>query len=134
MGKLGNYSIDVGAAVDGKWFPFEDGIEFKIAKWNNPQFKKYLEKLSRPHERLFRKRGRVGDQWQTLVDKAAARFILLDWKSVDDESGKTVKYTETRGLDIFTDPAHEIISNFILGVAMDEASWYADSVEESEKN
>ena len=120
--------------VEGIWVPFEDGIEFKIARWGNPAFSKCVEKLSKPHQRQFRLRGRKGDAWDKIVWRAAAEHVLLDWKNVDGDNGKPLKYSIEEGIKIFTDDEFAPIADFIVQVANEEAAFYSEQREDAVKN
>lgn len=134
MVKLSSFATDEDLSVNGQWFEYADGVEFKIAKWNNPKFRDYLEDLARPHARKLRKSGRVGRFWNDLVNKAAARCVLLDWKGVDGDDGEPLTYSQEEGEKVLNNTCYSSIHDFIVEIAMEDANYFTEETEAAGKN
>lgn len=134
MAKLSSFRTDPDKETEGVWFDFAEGIRFKVARWNNPKFRQLVEKLARPHARTFRRSGRRGEMWESIVKQAAARTILLDWENVEDDNGKPLKYSPDEALRVFEDPALKAIYEFVVETAIDESAYLQEDQEDAEKN
>jgi len=135
MAKLSNFRTDTAKETEGVWVDYSEGIRFKIARWNNREFRRFLEKLARPNTRAFRKAGgRRGELWDSLIKQAAAKYVLLGWENVDDDGGKPIKYSPDKALEILSDPELSAIWEFVCEAALDEAMYLQEDGEDAEKN
>ena len=78
------YGFDDKLADTGVWVSVDgNGTAIKIAKMPNARFTEYME----PHHRRSREMGT--DVAEEIYERAMAKYILLDWKGIEEE-GTTV--------------------------------------------
>ena len=137
MGKLSQFRIDVDKSVDGIWRKFGSDIEVKIARWNNPAFKNYLAELRAPYLNQLRRRTDDKELERTIDDldkKAAARFVIRDWKNMEDDGGKAIAYTPEKAFEFISDPAYEYFYNYVFNVSNNIDLFFEEQKEDAVKN
>src|SRR5690606_17282659 len=106
MAKLSALKLDTKKEIEGVWVPYRDtGVELKIASLNNPEYERMSRSLTSKFRRTRgREQARSLTSWEQLrlIIPAVARFILLDWKNLEDEGedGKVVPipYSEKKAI------------------------------------
>ena len=113
MVKINSLRVDPEKMESGVWVPFMDGVEIKVARLGNRSFNTLVRKLTEP----FRKEQRDGqvpdEQMEDVMLKATAKTLLLDWKGVEDENGKALKYSAKQAYEWFKDGS---LTNLYLAV------------------
>jgi hypothetical protein len=117
MAKLNAIAVDLQKSNDGVWVDHELGYSFKIAEAGNENYMKYLRQIQKPV--LARIRIKEEGLMEDLVKQAAAKFILVDWKNIEDESGQPIPYSPEKALELFKNPALHKIYDWILEKAND---------------
>jgi len=100
MSLASRYTIDGEAAENGKWMVTQEGVEVKVAKLGNKNFKRVLSRLQKPYLAILRSSKGDSELSSRLTTEAMAKTILLDWKETD-EKGNPIPYTWKAGYDAF---------------------------------
>jgi len=131
MARLSRIATDTDKAAEGQWIEFcpaqgegDKPLELKIARIGNPAYTERLQELVRPH----RRKVRMGfdDDLEKFVKIAVAECCLVDWRGLDDDNGKPLKYTKAKSVEILTDPIYGDLFDFVMDVAGD-AALYRDA-------
>jgi hypothetical protein len=114
MAKLSGIRTDPDKESSGVWVTYEDDIELKLARMNNPAFDKFLETRQGPNLGKFRKQKQTDAEQDALIKDAVAATILLDWKGIEDEDGKLVPFSKEKASELVKDPSLRDFYRFIL--------------------
>ena len=69
-----------------------------------------------------------------MLKPAAAKYLLLDWKNVEDANGNPVPYSSEKALEFFNNPALKDLYDFVLEMAGEVGNFLQEQHEESVKN
>lgn len=132
MAKLSSIARDTKKAETGVWREFE-GIEFLIARIDNPDAKKELRRLSKREKTL--NRGKVDDERaEALLNEAISKTVLKGWRKLEDDDGNEITFTPAKALEILSNPAFAELRNWIVNVATSDQEFRVDQIEEAAKN
>lgn len=131
MLKLNLPSVDMDAASEGVWFPFNDTISFKVARDGNPKHKRALQGKLKQIEKM-RDKGDY-NRIEHLTNELIVRYILKDWKGITEGKGKELPFAPDVALTILSDPKYEQIRNFILDSSRDEVEFETEEEEITKK-
>lgn len=134
MGKLSRYRLDKDKSVEGVWVKFGDGIEVRIARMYNPEFNNYYAKISEPQLNRIRRKTADRETKIELMKNSVAHCIIMDWKNMEDDNGKTIKYSPEKALEIISDPANVIFYDFVLDVSASFQLFFEQQKEDAAKN
>ena len=134
MGSLSQFRLDNDKSTEGIWRKFGAGIEVKIARMHNPDFNKYYEEIRGPHLSQIRSRSIDMETSVDLMKRAVARWIIRDWKNLEDEKGKAIKYSPEKAYEIISDPANVLFYDFILDVSASVNLFFEEQKEQAGKN
>lgn len=132
MAKLSSIKRDVEKASQGIWRSFE-GIEFCIARIDNPDAKKEIRRLARL-ERMTRK-GKVDDEAaEKNLAVVIAKTVIKGWRNLEDDEGKPIPFSVETATKIIADPAYAELRDWIVAVATEDEAFRAESIETAAKN
>ena len=134
MGSLRQFRLDNEKSVEGVWHKFGGGIEVRIARMHNPEFNKYYEEISEPHLGQLRRRTADAETLRALMKQAVAHCLIRDWKGMEDDNGKAIKYSPEKALEIISDPANVIFYDFVIDVSASVNLFFEEQKKESVKN
>lgn len=131
--KLNALKQNVDKEQSGVWVEYEGTeVSFLIARMNNPRYTEKIRKATKVGRGMrFRKAEDVTDK---LVLEAVAETILLDWKGLEDESGKPIPFSTSAAMEILSDPQYRDVYNFILMFASDRENFLNEEVDSIVKN
>ena len=126
-----NYLTDKDAEISGIEKDFGDGCFIRIARIGNAEYKKYFQKLTKPHQKAIR-RGVLSDEIadKLLID-AMANKIVLGWRGMT-EDGTPVQYSVEKCIQILTE--YPDLKDQIQEIANEMESFRVEEDEELEKN
>ena len=134
MGSLSKFRLDEKKSVDGVWRDFGAGIKLKIARMHSPEFNKFYAKISEPYRNQIRARSLDGDILADLMKQTIAKYVIRDWKGLEDDDGKPIKYTPEKALEIISDPANVIFYDFVLDVSTSVNLYFEEQKKAAAKN
>ena len=118
---------------NGRWFHFEDGIQFKIKPIRHKDTMKAIQKVSQTMGiDLLDNRNVFTEEAREQRTKIFAEHVVVDWKNIE-VNGKTLPYSPEKAFEILMDEQFEILSDFIMGTASDMDKFRAKQVEENVK-
>ena len=121
----------------GVWVPYELDIELKIARVGNAKFDELVRRLAEPTLKEQRAKAKkmaedpLGDE---IIMKAAAKHLLVDWKHIEDEEGKPIKYSAAKALELFQDPGLRDLYKFVMATSGESERYRMELDEESAGN
>jgi len=78
---ISKFQTNKSAEEDGIWVDVDgNGTKIKVARINNPRYKKYFQKITKPYKRQIRNGTLAEELAEKLLVDALASTILLDWK------------------------------------------------------
>lgn len=108
-------TVDLETAEAGKWFDFNETMSFRIAKDGNAKHKRAVQGKFAQIEKL---RGRNDfNRIEALTNELMSKYILKDWKGVTEETDEgtvVLPFSSEVALTILSNPAYEIIKEFVL--------------------
>ena len=134
MANINKIKTDLQKETQGVWIDFEAGIRLKIARARNPAYNELMRKLTEPHRKTIREGGAELELLENLQRQVRAKTILLDWKNIEDETGKTIKYSSEQALEFFHDPELRDFYTFVILESENMANFKKELVKDSEKN
>lgn len=134
MAKLTEIRTDLEKVEKGVWVDFLADIKLCIASVNNPNYKQHRSRLLKPHLRRIRGNQMSQDEILDVVKPAIAKHILVDWKNLEDESGKPIKYSSDKALDLFMDKELSSLFDFVIETMGDSELFRLECLDEAEKN
>lgn len=134
MAKLSQIKADAEKMKNGVWVNYSEDIKLCIASINSPEYKKARKEALEPHQRRIRSGDITQDQVLNIIKPAIAKHVLVGWKNIQDDNGKTIDYSHEKALGFFNDPEMFDFLNFVLEAASEKAAYKRDFVEESVKN
>ena len=129
MAKLSLVKTDPEREIDGVWVTYELDIELKIARIGNTAFDDLVRTLSEPHLKGIRNKRLKPEQLEAITKKAAAETLLVDWKNIEGEDGKKIKYSSKKALEFFDDPTLSDMYKFVV-ITANEAELYRQEIDE----
>lgn len=100
--KISKFAMDGTLAQEGVWEDAgHDDLRVKVARMNNPRYREYLRALGRPLVRRSRRNMLDFDAMEAMTQKAVARYVLLDWKNLEDDEGNEIPYSPDKAFEFF---------------------------------
>jgi hypothetical protein len=132
-----SYGTDLEAEVEGKWFSLMliDGVKVKVARINNPNYKKAFTRLYKPYVKQTMRGSSIDQAIQERIQTDLLIDTLLkDWSGMPGENGVEVPYSKELARELVTDPELRELRDEILGFAEEFEAYQKEIVEELEKN
>ena len=134
MAKITAIKSDMDKVEKGAWVPYAEDIQLCIASINNKAYKKVRSRLLKPHLRQIRSQTMTSEEVLDVLKPAAAKFLLVDWKNIEDEDGKAIPYSPDKALEFFEDPALSDLYSFVLETAGESELYRQEMMEDAAKN
>lgn len=132
--KLSKLQTDTMKKSEGTWVPIQEDLELKLAYLGEDNFQKRMEVLKRPHKRKIEDGTFPPSEFAKLTGRVIAETIVKDWRGLEDDDGKAIKYTKEKALELFTDPNLEDLRDYVVSFASNRDNFRVDEIEEAEKN
>jgi hypothetical protein len=136
MAKLRALKSDGKKQQDGTWLEHPSGASFLVARAGNPKAESYGRQLKKPYMKQIRRGEMTDEQLAEIGRKVAARYILLDWRDIedDDEENGLWPYTEENSLRIMLDPELRDVAEWVLDHASSSDNYQREVEDEGLKN
>jgi hypothetical protein len=101
MGFHDRFATNKAAAEEGTWVDLGDGVKIKVRRFDSAVSKAVRRKLEEPYTALRRAGQELSDDIaQELLIRQLAQAILVDWRGVTDEEGKSIAFSSDVAYDI----------------------------------
>lgn len=125
------FDADLSTVDTGVWGEFE-GSKFLIAHISNMRFQRALSRLQQPHRRKIESGQLDPETNRSIVCKAMAEGILLDWTGVTMKDGKEVTYNSGNAYQVLM--GNPEFRDWVSEFATNLANFRANEVEEVGKS
>ena len=132
-----SYGTDLEAEVEGKWFDLAliDGVRVKVARINNPNYKKAFTRLYKPYVKQTMRGANIDPAIQERIQTDLLIDTLLkDWDGMPGDNGNPIKYSKELARVLLSDPELKELKEEILGFAEEFEAYQKESTEVLEKN
>lgn len=126
--KISSFATDLDLEENGVWVDIGDGGSLLIARLGNPRYTKAVREISKPHKALIRNKTISEDLSDELLLKAMAQAILLDWKGIEDDKGKEIKYSKDAAFQLLKDLRD--FRNLVTEICQEQAAFRRDELAE----
>ncbi len=95
------FGTDIEKEVDGVWLELDGGLRLKIARFENTN---HLREMNKGARRQLNSRltGNVDQDALDLIQmQSVAKTVLVDWDGIEDESDVPVVYSPETALKLF---------------------------------
>ncbi len=134
MAKISDVMADMDKVENGTWQNYSAGIQLLIANINNSEYKKERSKILKPYLRRLRTNAISADDILELLKPAAAKYLLKDWRNIEDDDGTAIPYSPEKALEFFKNPALNDFFNFVMEVAGENEFFSQSLLQDSAKN
>lgn len=122
--------LDTTKETEGVWFDYEEGIRFKIAKWENPNWALKMLVLMKPYQQRQQRGKQIEETvYLDIMNKVMAETIILDWEGLKD-GDEDFKYSTKNALTMLEDETLKHLKEWILERSQDIRNYYVDRIEE----
>jgi len=124
------FAVNEERAEQGVWIPIGEDARLKVARANNPNFRRVFRKLITPYTAAIRSNSLPDDVDDQIMIRAIAETILVDWQGIT-ENGEPIPYSVEKARKYLQhEPFRELVMNFARDLSL-----YKEAMdEETEKN
>lgn len=126
MGKISSIRQDPEKCQKGVLFEFNAGIKLRIARYNNPTFKKVVADLSK--DKLAALRAGDPEVTAAVNREAAAKALLIGWENIEDDGGYAIPYSPEKALEFLSDPTMQDLYDFVIASSMSQEAFRVESL------
>lgn len=135
MANLSKFRRDPTLASEGRWCPYREGIEFKIASASQ---REWIDEERRTIARLKQGKPDGSEVWKDelypALARTMARLLVRDWKNIDDENGKPIPFSIEKATEWLVDPEMSELRDFVYTRANEAREYQAAARESAAKN
>jgi len=129
---INEFKTDRQLEEEGVWVPVDGaGAKIKVARINNPRYKKYFQRITKPYRRQIRSGNLSEDLAEKLLVDALANTILLDWEGLT-KGGKKFPYTVDNARQLLSESPD--FRDLVSDAAGEMESFRARELEEAKGN
>ena len=126
------FATDHALEEDGTWFDIGDGGQLKVARKNNRRFKQKMRELIRGKERQLQLNTLPEEVADDILLEAMSHTILVDWKGIEDEADKPMRYSVARAKESMK--AHPDFRELVEALSDDMEAFRVKQTASTEKN
>lgn len=98
------FGSDTQAEREGVWHTLAPGFRVKIARWNNPDMQRELERCMEPFRDVLDREGQLSEEDdRAIMAEVMAKSIVRDWSGAEID-GDDVPFTEENVQRVLSDP------------------------------
>ena len=120
--------LDISAVEDGRWFPYGDDAEVRIAKWMNKGHSKFLREVAKEHGLKFANKA-ISDEQAEELNSGQWPFIITGIKGFTDD-GKPVKWSAKLIKTLSLDPKWDAFFKSALQLSKEEANYRESNIKD----
>jgi hypothetical protein len=134
--KLSSLKADLAREEEGDWVEIPDfpGVSLKVRSANSKAYSMQLSVLSQKFARKYGQRPIPPEDSLRGSGKLLARYILLDWKGLDDDVAQPLIYSADLAEELLTNPEYRKLANAVLWAAQRIAEAEVDELDDVIKN
>lgn len=95
------FRTDKDKELDGVWVEYESGFAVRVARLNNPRYKEFTLKRSKPHMRKVQARTIDAELAEDIMKDAIAHTVLLDWRGLLDDERNEIPFSPDKARELF---------------------------------
>lgn len=123
------FGVNKDLEINGVWFVFK-GMEFLIARINNPKFKALYRKGLEASQVQAQFGG--DDDHSDLYLDCVSKAVLLNWKGVDGEDGQPIPYSPVEGVKAMK--SEQLFYDFVIASSNRLDIFKTQTQDRTEKN
>jgi hypothetical protein len=135
--KLSSLKTDVARVEQGEWIgdiPEMGDLELKVRGIDNADYRALTSKLVQTIPLKRRRRGISSEDLEQIQNKCLLETVLLDWRGVQDDSGKDVPYSRELAETLLTSPEYRTFRDAVAYASRLVGADEDDAASELEKN
>lgn len=113
---------DPDKAAHGVWIPYEDEIEFLVARANTPEYREAVRKITRQNKRQIENGTMSEAKSDRIMADLMAEHILVGWRGLSN-NGEEFEYTRENAVAFLSDPQYLDIKEWIMAQAQDAENY-----------
>ena len=130
---LREYKTDPQLEEEGKEIEVDEETTIKIARFNNPAFRRMQDRLTEPYQKAVG-RGKISDATAgKILSRCMAKHIIKGWKGLRLD-GKEIPYSEEKALELMLDPTLNDFKEQVLLESQRIENYREERLEEDQKN
>lgn len=127
--KLSKIKKDVAASEAGVWVnKVLDDLDVKICSAGNRKYLDCLRQLMKPYQRSYKSMD--DSVFLEIQNKAISKFILVDWRNLQDEEGNEIPYSSDKAYEILQDPENEEFRKIVVSLSEESEVFRKEVLEE----
>ena len=130
--KFSKLVTDGDLEIEGVWLPFEEGFDVKLARLGNTKYNEMVRRILKPYTRKIRDEELDDSIAEMAEKKAMARYVLVDWRGLEDDDGEPIEYSKETALQLFEESRDFYLE--IRGMARKRGLFQQEADEEAEGN
>ncbi len=126
---LSKIALDLTRVVDGTWVQIDDVTSIKVARTNNPNYSKMLQKGLTPYAGKHKTppEGAMDD----LLTKCLVETVLMDWKGLTIDGVSEVPYSKEKAYELLSDRSLVEFREAVVGAASDADNFRKQEIDRS---
>lgn len=117
--KLSTIAVNAAAEEAGRWMnsPGLPGVSFKVRGIGNSSYRALQAKLRAEIPRAELLRGISDENADRMQVTLLVETILLDWKGIEDDDGKPLKFTKEKAAKLLADPNLRVLREAVVSAS-----------------
>lgn len=129
---ISKFQTNKSAEEEGVWVDVDgNGTKIKVARINNPRYKKYFQKITKPYKRQIRNGTLAEELAEKLLVDALANTILIDWQGFT-RGGEPFPYSVDNARSFLQESAD--FRDFVSDAANEMENFRAEELEDARGN
>jgi len=124
--------LDVEAAEQGRWFPYGDDAQVRIAKWMNKDHSKFLRDIAKEHGLKFANNA-INEEQAAELNAGQYPHIITGIKGFTD-GDKPVKWSAKLIKSLALDPRWDAFFKSAIQLSKEEANYRESNIKDLEKS
>ena len=119
------------ATATQAWVTHPSGMMFLVERSDNPDFQRAVRDVMRAEP------GKSLTEIEDINEKlmpAFTKYILIDWKNVDDDNGNPIPYTSEKGMEILNSREFLDLSRWLDNETQTVSHFKKEADKAAEKN
>ena len=129
---ISKFQTNKSAEEEGIWVDVDgNGTKVKVARINNPRYKKYFQKITKPYKRQIRNGTLAEELAEKLLVDALANTILIDWQGFT-KGGEPFPYSVDNARSFLQESAD--FRDFVSDAANEMENFRSEELEDARGN